>query len=87
MLSSVAGLPPNKSISHDSHIPNLAINLILYNSEVDAETADKLLSNAGYMTQLRQARSTKNNPLSRLVRVSERQIAAAGGPEAARSAS
>jgi hypothetical protein len=86
MLSSVAGLPPHKSISHDSHIPNLAITLILYASEVDAETADALLSDAGYMTQLRQARSTKNNPLSRLVRVSERQIAAAGGPEAARLA-
>jgi hypothetical protein len=86
MLSSVAELPPHKSISHDSHIPNLAISLILYASEVDAETADELLSDAGYMTQLRQARSTKNNPLSCLVRVSERQIAAAGGPEAARSA-
>jgi hypothetical protein len=78
MLSSVAGLPPHKSISHDSHIPNLAITLIFYASEVDAETADDLLGDAGYMTQLRQARSTKNNPRSCLVRVSERQIAAAG---------
>jgi hypothetical protein len=86
MLSSVAGLPPHKSIRHDSHISNLAITLILYASEVDAETADELLSDAGYMTQLRQARSTKNNPLSHLVQVSERQIAVAGGPEAARLA-